>query len=522
MNDSEHPNELGEGLLSQLGLEEQPFKDHAGDGYLYSDSNLDMTSNIIMEYLANPATTIVLTGERGVGKTTFLRKVLRLGYQRYQFCTVRVREDTNFEFIEGKIKQRWELSPVNVKSPVIDLSIENYVISYLREYPHAVLIIDDAHNLDAPTLDRLLTLKHRIGLACPEGMGFILAGEPSLKVKITELEESNPACTQTYQIDVRPLNKEQTESYLLHRLITAGLDSNPFSESDISLIYDLSAGNISKIHYHAARLLRDQLNQQIFNDSSSVYPQHKKLNPRVLVIIIAVILGLIVFGVYKQYQSQQNEQEIIALPQVTPEEPDTEDVVKPEQQETMTPPQVIPEEPDTEDVVKSEIGTSVFSYNSGNQPIDDTTINKSVSGDENIEQDAEEIAKQDPLLAESIEQIDDDTQEQPAQEQSKPVESQIPTSGEGWLKNIDPAHYTLQVIATQDLKQLKQLIKSEKLTDGYAFFSKPVNGKTYYVLVVGEFDSREKAVEASKQLPNTLRKNKPWPVPLSKIHPYLK
>jgi general secretion pathway protein A len=498
MSDSEHPNELSEGLLSQLGLEEQPFKDHAGDGYLYSDSNLDMTSNIIMEYLANPATTIVLTGERGVGKTTFLRKVLRLGYQRYQFCTVRVREDTNFEFIEGKIKQRWELSPANVKSPVIDLSIENYVISYLREYPHAVLIIDDAHNLDAPTLDRLLTLKHRIGLACPEGMGFILAGEPSLKVKITELEESNPACTQTYQIDVRPLNKEQTESYLLHRLTTAGLDSNPFGESDISLIYDLSAGNISKIHYHAARLLRGQLNQQIFNDSSSAYPQHKKLNPRVLVIIIAVILGLIVFGVYKQNQSQQNEQEIIALPQVIPEEPDTEDVVKP------------------------EIGTSVFSYNSGNQPIDDTTINESVSGDENIEQDAEEIAKQDPLLAESIEQIDDDTQEQPAQEQSKPVESQIQTSGEGWLKNIDPAHYTLQVIATQDLKQLKQLIKSEKLTDGYAFFSKPVNGKTYYVLVVGEFDSREKAVEASKQLPKTLIKNKPWPVPLSKIHPYLK
>ena len=511
MSDTVNPTELSEELLSRLGLEEQPFRDHAGDRYLYSDSNLDMTSNIIMEYLANTSTTIILTGERGVGKTTFLRKVLRLGYQHYQFCTVRVREDTNFEFIEEKIKQRWELSPANVKSPIIDLSIENYVISYLREHPHAVLIIDDAHNLDSSTLDRLLTLKHRIGLACPSGMGLILAGEPPLKVKITELEESNPACTQTYQIDVRPLNKEQTESYIQHRLTTAGINTDsPFSEDDISQIYDLSAGNVTKINHEAARLLHDESNQQNFHASTSPYPQREKLKPRLLMkprlpmkprllmLAIAIILGLIVFGIYKQNQSQQKQQETISLPQVLPDEPHTKDVAKP------------------------EIGTSVYDYNSDNQTIDGLPKNKSDDNGTNVEQDVEEIAKQDPLLAESIEQVEKNEETKPATKvSSEPEPLKAHAYGEGWLKNLDPTHYTLQVIATKDINQLKLLIKSEKLIDGYAVFSKPVNDTSYYVLVVGEFDTRQEAMDASKQLSQTLRKNKPWPVPISKIHPYL-
>ena len=144
---------LSEDELSKLGLVEHPFVEHADDSYLYSDSQLEMTSNIIMEYLTNPATTIVLTGEDGVGKTTFLRKVLRLGYQQYQFCTLRANKEVDFDFIEDKIKQRWVLPDTNEHSSVTDLSIENYVITYLREHTHAVLIIDDAHFLDSSTLD---------------------------------------------------------------------------------------------------------------------------------------------------------------------------------------------------------------------------------------------------------------------------------------------------------------------------------------------------------------------------------
>ena len=235
-------SDFSEDELGKLGLSEHPFTEHAGDAYLYSDSQTEMTANIIMEYLTNPTTTIVLTGEEGVGKTTYLRKVLRLGYQQYQFCTLRARQESNFIDIENKIKQRWVVPPSNERS-VVDLSIENYVITYLREHTHAVLIIDDAEYLDTATLDRLFTLKHRIALACPSGLGLILAGVNELKLKISDLEDSNPACTQVYQINVRPLNKEQTSNYINHRLSTAGLEEDVlFDDAQINKIYKSSQG----------------------------------------------------------------------------------------------------------------------------------------------------------------------------------------------------------------------------------------------------------------------------------------
>jgi septal ring-binding cell division protein DamX len=87
---------------------------------------------------------------------------------------------------------------------------------------------------------------------------------------------------------------------------------------------------------------------------------------------------------------------------------------------------------------------------------------------------------------------------------------------------LDPSNYTLQVVASKDIKNLEGLIKSENLTKDYAFFPKPVNDSTYYVLVIGEFKTRQEAIDASQQLSKKLRKNKPWPVPLSSILPYLK
>ena len=307
-------NDFTDEELGKLGLSEHPFTDHAGDAYLYNDDQLDMTSNIIMEYLTNPTTTIVLTGENGLGKTTYLRKVLRLGYQQYQFCTLRAREDFNFTDVENKIKQRWVVPQENERS-VVDLSIENYVITYLREHTHAVLIIDDADILDVSTLDRLFTLKHRIALACPSGLGLILAGENELKIKISELEDSNPACTQVYQINIRPLSREQTSNYINYRLATAGLENEVLlDEAQIDEIYKSSSGNIGSIHQESVANLKSQFEEQeSFNNA--LENQHitiRKSRPRIPLVLVTIV-ALLAFGLYVNHRQKIEKQKEVAI-----------------------------------------------------------------------------------------------------------------------------------------------------------------------------------------------------------------
>lgn len=521
---------LTEDDLSKLGLGDHPFVEHAEDIYLYSDSRLEMTSNIIMEYLTNPATTIVLMGEDGVGKTTFLRKVLRLGYQQYQFCTIRVNNETDFEFIEDKIKQRWVLLDTNEHSSVSDLSIENYVICYLREHTHAVLIIDDAHCLDSSTLDRLFTLKHRIGLACPLGLGFILAGENTFKLSITELEDSNPACTQVYQINVRPFSREQTGHYIEHRLHTAGFkDEVLLDDAKVTEIYKATLGNVRKIHESAIAALLDQSRDDSLGDMLNPNITIRKPKPKVPVFLIS-ILAIIGISLYanSRINSDSADEVIIPLEKPRSSEPTLSPIsLDPNIPSSMqTPSLPLPNAPtaptNTFDIKSIKVPQITLPKKSEDEV---SLLSESIEVlDENQLEDLTEKSSEKAQSAEIIESKTIETVAKPIAVIGTPQavsHSASTTKGESWLKQLDSESYTLQVVTTTDSKPLESLIKKEKLKDNYAYFDKQVKGTTFYVLVIGNYKTRDDALAAVDQLPANLRKNKPWPVALKNIQIFL-
>ena len=525
------PLHLSEEELNKLGLSEHPFTEHAEDSYLYSDSQLEMTSNIIMEYLSNPATTVVLSGEEGLGKTTFLRKVLRLGYQQYQFCTLRARSDTDFDEIEDKIKQRWVLADINEHSSVADLSIENYVITYLREHTHAVLIIDDAHHLDSATLDRLFTLKHRIGLACPLSLGFILAGESTLKISISELEDTNPACTQVYQIDVRPFSREQTGNYIEHRLKTAGLeDETLLDEASITEIYKATSGNVGQIHEISVKALQNQCNEDTLDGVLDSHITIRQPKPRVPIMLIALIaiVGIGLFVNQRFTNTTENTEVETPVVKSLNSGPTLSPIAQESHTDIQTPSLPLPNTPmpTSNDLVLS--------------PVLETGENKQASDKHSLLTESIERTEEDTLetvdkiasdLLEEKQQADivaeSSTPKQPAKETaSKKVEKQksntASTHGEDWLKSLDASSYTLQVVATKDVKQLETLVKKEGLKSDYAYFDKPVKDATFYVLVIGNYNNRDAAIAAADKLPSNLRKNKPWPVSLKSVQQHLK
>lgn len=504
--------------LNKLGLNEHPFIEHAGDNYLFSDDQLDMSSNIIMEYLGNPTTTIVLTGEEGLGKTTFLRKVLRLGYQQYQFCTLRANHQTTFESVEHKIRQRWSLPSAKVATQPEDLSIENYVISYLTENAHAVLIIDDADSLDLPTLDRLFTLKHRVALAYPNGLGLILAGENSLINYITELEETNPACTQVYQINVRPLTKVQTANYIKSRLVTAGLEEDMlFDDAQLAEIYDLTEGNISLIHDVSTSLLAAQLSED--NSFTDILDENIIiLKPKSRLPLLLVPLFLLVgLGLYLNFKQTNNDLDEVAL--ATPNQP-TDTVIS----------SLLEKETNIE-LTKQKLSIPEIT-DAKVAPIPDNFLPL----EEELSTPRTDTLSTDPLKSQEITQalvevnesikskIDVDKAEGDvasiAKKEATPI-NKSPTAGIAWLKSLTSTSYTLQVIATSDIKKLEDFAQKEKLNDQYGIFQKIVKGKTYHVLVVGNFPTRDDAANSVRQLSTQLQKNKPWPIKLDQVQKHL-
>ena len=412
---------------------------------------------------------------------------------------------------------------------------QNYVISYLREHTHAVLIIDDAHLLNTETLDRLFTLKHRIGLACPMSLGFILAGENTLKSTIADLEDTNPACTQVYQINVRPFSHEQTKNYIDHRLETAGLEGEIlFDEAKITEIYKATSGNISQIHEQAIKELHNQCDEDYIDDYLDPHITIRRPKPKVPVLFLT-LLALIGIGLFINYKFLgQNEDETIPLEKPVASEPTlspiAQEIHKPDSQQTPSLP--LPNAPKTN---KQQI--DIANIKDLATP-DVKPINKDLPSllAESIESfDETQLKGVEEKLTAKVEQVNKtdattkivnatQTTEQKPQQASKPndkLTNSSATHGEAWLKAIDPSRYTIQVVATKDRKQLQALTKKESLTSEYAYFSKPVKGDTYYVLVIGDYKNREEAISAVNKLPASLRKNKPWPIPVKNAQKFL-
>jgi len=79
-----------------------------------------------------------------------------------------------------------------------------------------------------------------------------------------------------------------------------------------------------------------------------------------------------------------------------------------------------------------------------------------------------------------------------------------------WLISQEPQLFTIQVLGTENEALLRQQIKNGGLTNKVAYYKKNRGDIAWFSLVYGSYTSHDAALTASRSLPVSLRKNKPW------------
>ncbi len=473
--------------LEKLGLEQNPFIDHARDPFLFMDKQLEMSMNVLMDYLSKQNSTIVLLGEVGIGKTTHLRMLLRKGYQQFNFCTLRAKPKTTFLDIEQKIKERWRLPKLGDEEIThLDaddeepLSTNEHIREYIEDDKYPVLIIDDAHRLPNNVLDELLKLKHHVGLQSSRVMGLVLAAEPNIQTKLSELEQTNPAATQIYQVNTRSFDAKQCEEYLRYRLEQAGASSDDiFSSAIITEIYSKSKG----LPKHINKLAREELSKQC-DQKASPAADGNKIQSSPGMRLGLILAGLIALAVLLSAIFKNTNQ---------PDEPIELDLAESKQEQTS------PEQTEKEEI---------------QQP-------KTIS-DEAIDEE-KQIAKPyvAPLVLGPLQKDLSETKKPKKvvdiSEKKADVET-TPNFSSDWILKQDPSAYTIQIVASPNEQNLLEFIKKNELTDNTAYYQKTSANKSWYVLVHGIYESREDALKGVEQLTDALKKNTPYPIQIKHLH----
>jgi putative secretion ATPase (PEP-CTERM system associated) len=221
-------------------LTEKPFTLLPDPGFLYLSDKHQMALTLLEYGLHEHGGFTVISGEIGAGKTTLIRHLLNNMEQEY---TVGLITNTHRSF--GELLQ-WvlhafglehkDMSRVEMHQRFIDFIIDEYA-----QNRRTVLIVDEAQNMDAGTLEELRMLSN-INADKDQALQVILVGQRELRetLKGPELVQFAQRITVDYHLE--PLSADQTAAYIRHRLQIAGGNPATFTVSACKAVHRYSNG----------------------------------------------------------------------------------------------------------------------------------------------------------------------------------------------------------------------------------------------------------------------------------------
>jgi general secretion pathway protein A len=184
---------------------------------------------------------ILLTGEIGSGKTTLISDLIKRLAGNVTLAKV-FNTRVNSEQLLAMINEDFGLDVKGKDKITLFKELNDFLIEQHARKFNSVLIIDEAQNLKPEQLEEIRLLSN-LETTTAKLMQIVLVGQPELRDVL-----ALPALRQLRQrisvnCSIKPLTKEETLEYILHRLEVAGnREAVKFSDGSIELIFQYTKG----------------------------------------------------------------------------------------------------------------------------------------------------------------------------------------------------------------------------------------------------------------------------------------
>lgn len=222
------------------GLRERPFTLLPDPAFLYPGQRHAMALSMLEYGLANGSGIMVVTGEVGAGKTTLLRHLLN---QFDEQTVVGLISNTHHAF--GELLE-WVLLafglPCRGQSKAeMYQDFVAYLIEQYAQGRRTVLMVDEAQNMSARTLEELRVISN-INADKDQVIQLVLAGQPELRETLRRPDLRQFAQRVGVDYHLEPFSAEETDAYIAHRLRVAGAEPALFEPAAMRFVHFQSGG----------------------------------------------------------------------------------------------------------------------------------------------------------------------------------------------------------------------------------------------------------------------------------------
>lgn len=226
---------------------------------------------------------ILMTGEIGTGKTTILRSMLKELPQDIKLARI-FNTKVSSEQLISMISEEFGI-PVQGDDKKLMLSkLTDFFVRQFAEGKRSMLIIDEAQNLTPDLLEEIRLLSN-LETDKSKLLQIVLVGQPELNIKLSSPELEQLRQRISISAHIIPLDRQDTEAYVKHRLNVAGnREAVVFEDAAMDVIYDFSKGTPRLINIicdfallsaftDSRRTVDGQLMQEIAADLLSESPE---------------------------------------------------------------------------------------------------------------------------------------------------------------------------------------------------------------------------------------------------------
>mgnify|MGYP003639742864 FL=1 len=245
---------------SYFGLEEKPFSIAPNPDYLFMGERHREALNHLTYGLGDTGGFVLLTGEVGTGKTTLSRRLMENLPENPQAAFILNPTLSSQELLAtlcDELKIRYRKTGATLKT--LTDKIQQKLLKNHSDDINTLLIIDEAQHLQPEVLEQLRLLTN-LETNTKKLLQVILIGQPELQQLLQRRDLRQLAQRITARYHLLPLNKQEVEQYLKHRLSVAKCFRNIFDKSAVSAIHKTCKGIPRLMNLLAERSLMNAYN----------------------------------------------------------------------------------------------------------------------------------------------------------------------------------------------------------------------------------------------------------------------